>query len=204
MSLKKIDLGVLSTPALHARLEKNVGESADFYRESCEILAELHSRGEKSPYFRIFPHYQEVAAGTLDPLLAMSNLTDRRKTSIAREKVPLETQRALAEAERIVIPVFSESNKIVKETRHIAALTDEQLMRAIRGGEIRSFEDQKADLRLYAPQRRRAVGQKLRIVAAPKTREIIVNDVRFKFNDPQMVQAYADLGYAIVKKDKAT
>lgn len=193
-----MSLKTLSTGALHARLEQRVGENADFYRECCEILVELHSRGEKSPYFRIFPHYREVAAGTLDPLLAMSNLTDRRKTAIARSEVPLETQRALAHAERIEIAVFSASNKIVKETRHIAALTDEQLTRAIGGGRLRSFEEQKGDLRLFAPSRRRAVAQKLRVVADLKTKEIVYNDLRVKFNDPQVVKAYADLGYKIV------
>lgn len=192
----------LSTPALHARLKQRVGENAAFYKESCEILVELHSRGEKSPYFRIFPHYREVAAGTLDPLLAMSNLTDRRKATLAREKVPLETQRALANAERIVIPVFSKSNKIVKETRHIAALTDEQLMRAIRGGKIRSFESQKAELAKQQPRKHKSVSEdSIRVEADIRNKELIVGSARIRFSDPHVAAEMAKLGLKVVPFD---
>lgn len=197
MSLKNI-----STSALHARLHQCIGQNAEFYRESCEILVELHSRGEKSPYFRIFPHYREVAAGTLDPLLAMSNLTDRRKTRIAREKVPLETQRAMASAEVIDIAVFSPSNKIVKEGRHIATLNDEQLERALRGGKLRSFQDQKAELEKQQPRKHKSVSKdSIRVEADIRNKELIVGSARIRFSDPHVAAEMAKLGLKVVPLD---
>lgn len=197
------DLKKLNSDTIRSRIEKLAKAVNENFREICQLLTELHIRGEKHPMHSTYIYYREVASGSMHPMVSFLPGLSRSSRKLLAQ-LPMETQAELIEGRKIVVAAYGPDNRIVREEKTVLYVTDEQLGRALRDGKLRSFEAQKAELTKTQPRKHVSVAKdSFRLEADVKSREIIVGDIRLKLSDQRLAAALDLLGAKIVMKEKA-
>lgn len=192
------------TDALKALLEKANNHLAGAIMETCEILLELHKRGERHPYMRegVLRWFESIAKGRLSihAAIAFAGVgTIIRKL----DGMDLLQQQALANGGKVVIAEHDAAGKVVRAEKPILQLTTRQLDLAFDAGMAVPFEKQRKILaaRSVGPDKRRS-SVALNFRADPEKGEIICGQMRIDISDPGFLSALNELGFQIVRKTK--